>query len=181
MLRTVGEVVNINHGNWRLPENGEVSTYNPEGEEEEANDGEALGDEPGPSRLKVECQVGAGPDVFHVYYYERDRRLAGYESRSTWPCKVGFSTGAFDARILGQGVATAHHSPPVVGLVIRTECGRSIEKAIHHALRMAGRAVPDSPGTEWFETAPDTVRRWFEEYQRSLRLLEQTAGHLGRL
>lgn len=172
LLRETGEVVNVNHGNWRLSGNGELGVRVAGNNEERFVSEEASHDGDLKSfRLMVEREVGTGSEAVYVYYYERDKRLAGYENRSTWPCKIGFSAGKWQERILGQGVATAHHSLPVVGLIIRTADGRALEKAAHQAPRLAGRAIPASPGTEWFETTPDAVQRWFQEYQRSLRLL----------
>ena len=172
ILQTTGEVVSVSHGYWRLATQGEIVPVVTDDELEAGEDDEDT--DPEPLKLKVECEIGTGPHVVYVYYQETDKRLAKYENRPTWPCKVGFTTGSVEARIIGQGSATAMHSLPVIGLLIRTDNGSRTEKVIHDALRLAGRALPNSPqatGTEWFNTTPDAVRQWFESYQSSLRLL----------
>ena len=171
MLQAAGEVVNVNHGIWRLPGPGELPLDGLVDEEDDADETAEAG-EPEVPQLQIECEIGAGAEAVYVYYFERDKRLARYENRSSWPCKIGFSVGAVEKRILGQGVSTAMYSLPTIGLLIRADKGRWIEKAVHDALRLAGRSIPGSLGTEWFDTTPDAVRRWIEEYQRVLRLLD---------
>lgn len=178
-LRAAGEAFNVNHGHWRLPVDGEPAPDTRIGDENAIDgddDGGILEVEAEGARLVVEREIGSGPETVYVYCYERDKRLARYENQPTWPCKIGFSAGDFEGRILGQGVGTAIHSLPNVGLVIRTGNGRLIERAIHDALRLARRAVPQSLGSEWFETTPDAVAQWFEAYVVSLGLLAPAAA-----
>jgi len=64
------------------------------------------------------------------------------------------------------------HSYPIVGLVIHTDHSGLIEKVLHNALRLAGRAVPGSPGTEWFHTTPDAVRAWYLAFIGTLQIVD---------
>lgn len=124
-----------------------------------------------PGLLKPLVEAGSGPQKVYVYFFETDRLLAGYENRSCWPCKIGHTTTSLEARIIGQN-GTAMHSLPIIGLLIHTENSAWLERIIHAALRLADRTISGSRslGTEWFNTTPDAVLAWYEQFLVSLSI-----------
>ena len=110
----------------------------------------------GTAPLKV---MGEGSESVYVYFSASERKLALLEGRSSWPCKVGFTSGAVVGRILEQRPHVTMASFPVVGLVILSDAGRKIERRIHRALRRFGAKMVGALGNEWFETSPEQVEK----------------------
>jgi len=115
--------------------------------------------------------VGEGSESVYVYFNPNDRRLASLEGRGTWECKVGRTEGSVHARLLEQGAKTALSHTPVIALVMRTPDAGALERAVHAALRLADATVDDSPGTEWFMTSPERIKKWHEGFTHSLEIL----------
>lgn len=173
-----GSVVSPRLGWWALPQ----PTSNPNSDlpEDVLNadapplrtpENETMEGEQGPPRLVIQRQIGDGPEAVYVYYHDAHAELAQRDSRSEWECKIGWTIGEPDARIIGQGAMTCFPRPPIIGLVIRTRDGRNLERILHSALTMAGKRVSDNGGTEWFMTSPDVVERWFDAYLKTVELL----------
>lgn len=166
-MREAGQVTPVGHGHYISADSssaaGVVDT-----EADDEGDDEVEENEESDSKIKVLDEIGSGADKVYVYFFERDRELARYRNEDFWPCKIGFTKTDVVSRILGQGAATSMHSYPVVGLIIHTDHCKLIEQMLHNALRLAGRAVPDSPGTEWFRTTPDVVRSWYLAFIQTL-------------
>src|SRR5260370_15488187 len=72
------------------------------------------------ARLVPNEIIGDGDESVYVYYQESDRRLAGLEGRSVWPCKIGFTAGNVSARIFAQFPATGVARLPFAGFVLPT-------------------------------------------------------------
>jgi len=123
-------------------------------------------------KLTVGHRIGEGPECVYVYYHDSDAKLAKLDGQSSWPCKVGYTIGEPDARIIGQGAMTCFHRPPIVGLVIRTHDARSLERVLHSALTYVGRRIDAGAGSEWFNTSPERIERWFQAHLETLALLE---------
>lgn len=123
-------------------------------------------------KLTVERKIGEGPECVYVYYHDSDAKLAKHDGQSAWPCKVGYTVGEPDTRIIGQGAMTCFHRPPIVGLVIRTHDARSLERVLHSALTYAGKRIDAGAGSEWFVTSPKRIERWFQAHLETLPLLE---------
>ncbi len=115
-------------------------------------------------RLRVEKEIGCGPEIVYVYYNRNDRRLAELEKRDYWECKIGMTSGELDTRILGQGVLTAFARLPIVGLSIRTDNSKRLESILHEVLDRYGHKVSDGGGAEWFYTSPDRVEAWYQTH-----------------
>lgn len=111
-----------------------------------------------------EISAGAGGELVYVYFSEAERKLAKHEGRDWWPCKVGFTAGNLTSRILGQGPVTSMARLPVVGLVIRTEDGHSLERTLHLALIDANASIDEGLGAEWFDTSPQRIMDWYSHY-----------------
>jgi T5orf172 domain len=121
--------------------------------------------------LVSERILGSGPEIVYVYFQEAERKLAVFENKTSWPCKVGYTAGTLTNRILSQGIATSMSRLPIVGLEIRTEDGRDLERVLHFALNFAGCWIPDSVGTEWFETSPEKIANWYTQFCEAMKQL----------
>ncbi len=115
--------------------------------------------------------IGTGAESVYVYYNENDERLARLEGRNYWDCKVGFTAGNITARILSQGPHTSMARLPKVGLVIKTDDARGLERTLHYALDDAEARIEESSGNEWFSTSPERVLAWWEAYSKSVEVL----------
>lgn len=120
----------------------------------------------GPARI-----VGSGAESVYVYYNENDERLARLEGRDFWDCKVGFTAGNVTTRILGQGPQTSMARLPKVGLIIKTDDAKGLERTLHFALDDAGARIEEAPGNEWFTTSPERIAAWWEAYSKSVEVL----------
>ena len=160
LLADDGGIENPRVGWWRIVK------------EDQASDSpETNQDEPEPRsepRIAIQREIGNGPESVYVYFHEAHAELARLKGASVWECKVGSTLGDPDARVIGQGALTAFPSPPVIGLVIRSENGRALERAIHNALSLAGQRVERGGGSEWFVTSPDRIERWVLGFWNSL-------------
>lgn len=125
----------------------------------------------------IERQVGSGSESVYLYFNPSDRELAKLKGKDTWPCKIGRCQGDPTIRVLVQGVKTAFSRPPVVGLVMKSLESVYLEKALHASLRLTGAEVPESLGTEWFETSPDRVFAWWTGYLGALDGLRGMSPH----
>jgi T5orf172 domain len=123
------------------------------------------------SRIVINREIGNGPESVYVYYHDAYADQARLNGSSVWECKVGSTVGEPDARVIGQGALTAFPRPPIIGLVIRTEDGRNLERALHSALTLVGRRVEGGGGSEWFMTSPEQIERWVQAFWGSLTLL----------
>ena len=123
--------------------------------------------------LTPEDTEGEGDELVYVYFHEADRKLANHEGRNWWPCKVGFTAGNLTSRILGQGPATSMARLPTVGLVIKSNDGRGLERAIHFALDEAETRIDEALGNEWFETSPQRIMDWYRMHQQAVAFLRR--------
>jgi len=127
--------------------------------------------EPEPeTRVHIEREIGSGPESVYVYYHDAYAELARRKGSPVWECKVGSTFGPPDARVIGQGALTQFPRTPIIGLVIRTENGRGLERALHIALTLAEKRIEGGGGSEWFVTSPDQIERWVCAYWNSLTI-----------
>jgi hypothetical protein len=132
-----------------------------------------------PELIASELTAGDGDEWVYVYFNESERRLAKHEGRSRWPCKVGYAPGSLTSRIWGQGIATSMARLPTVGLVIKTDDGYGLERALHFALDEADARIDEALGDEWFETSPQRILEWYRLHHQSIAALKP--GLAGRL
>ncbi len=121
--------------------------------------------------IVAEETIGEGDELVYVCFHEADRKLAKYEEKNWWPRKVGFTAGNLTTRILSQGPLTSMARPPSVGLVIKTNDGHSLERAIHYALDEANARIAEALGSEWFDTSPHRIKIWYEKYIHAIDIL----------
>ena len=60
---------------------------------------------------------------------------------------------------------------PTVGLVIKTDDGHALERILHYALGEAGASIDDALGSEWFNTSPERISRWYTQHLEAVALL----------
>ena len=95
-----------------------------------------------------------------VYVYTVKRELDNHEQHGIAPMvKVGQTRNHYSARIANQVRQTASMSPHVCVHAYRVRDAQALEAAVHKALKVQGRHVPDAEGIEWFEAPPDHVHR----------------------
>lgn len=123
--------------------------------------------------LVPEETIGEGGELVYVYFNEAERKLAEHEGRNWWPCKVGFTTSSLTARVFGQRPHTAIGRLPVVGLIIQTNEGRALERALHAALKSATSHMDDAVGSEWFETSPRKIKEWYLAHRTAVEALQR--------
>lgn len=123
------------------------------------------------SDIPVEKIIGDGPESVYVYFNKSERKLATIEHRSAWPCKIGRTDGNVIDRIFDQGIKTSFSSYPVVGLVIKSEDSKILERLLHLSLRFSELEPMDSPGSEWFLTSPEIICNWYDSFVSCMELL----------
>lgn len=108
------------------------------------------------SPIRIERQIGQGPQVVYAFSYPEYRRSAKRHGRSTWRIKVGWSDNPdAQARVRAQCGEGAPEWP-VIHLVIRDTDARELEQLLHRTLKRRGKHL-DAPGIEWFDTSPDEL------------------------
>jgi len=155
-----------------LPENSTAVPEAGDGGEEESVIENLPPSEPAAARLKIDREIGEGPECVYVYFHDVYLERARLKAKSAWECKVGWTVGDPDVRIMGQGALTCFPRYPVIGLVIRTYDGRNLERLLHAALSYAGARLNESAGTEWFLTSPDLIEQWFLQFKETLKVLK---------
>jgi Meiotically up-regulated gene 113 len=123
--------------------------------------------------IVAEETVGSGDELVYVYFSDADRKVAKYEHRDWWPCKVGYTAGNLTSRILAQGPLTSMARLPIVGLVIRTDDGHALERALHYALDESGARIAEALGSEWFDTSSTRIKAWHEKYLHAVDVLRR--------
>ena len=178
-LKTDGFASNPGHGYWKWNDNTSATPI-----EEIGKDAESILLEPNvdiqdssESAIRIDREIGTGPESVYLYFNPNDRRLAELEGRDVWECKIGRTSGA-DAvlRIMHQGTRTALSRLPSIGLVVHTEDSMTLEKALHASLRMVEAEVPDSPGIEWFVTSSEKIEAWYTSFLETIEHLRSVGS-----
>ncbi len=164
-LKKKGLVQSVHYAHWqigKMPESlgesssklpGHVNTNPVETPIANPNDTDPIA----PGELSGVVMLGSGSGAVYVYYYPRDKKLAESERKSVWECKVGMTESDVGNRVRSQRT-TAIYEEPEIGLEIRTDNPRCLEKAIHAILELKGRKIDTSgKGNEWFLTSPNEV------------------------
>ena len=164
-LKKRGLAQNAHYAHWQIGKMPESSGESPQKTPERVNDKTDESPVANPddtvSIASVESSsvmtLGSGSGVVYVYYYPRDKKFAESEGKSVWECKVGMTESDVDTRIKAQRT-TAIYEEPEIGLEIRTDNPRCLERAIHAILELKGRKIDtDGGGNEWFFTSPNEV------------------------
>jgi T5orf172 domain len=172
LLLAEGRINSPRTGWYEVPENSTAVAEDSDPQEELSSTDELSPIEPATSKLKIEREIGEGPESVYVYFHDVYFELSQRKGMSTWECKVGRTVGDPDARIMGQGALTCFPRCPVIGLVIRTHDGRNLERLLQAALSYAGARINNGAGSEWFLTSPDLVEQWFLQFKGTLKILK---------
>jgi hypothetical protein len=149
----------------------EIDDDNDEGDDDEGDESLEVMEVDTAAGIKIERMIGEGAESVYVYYHDVYAEIAKRDGLAVWECKVGSTTSAVDNRIIGQGALTCFPRPPIIGLVIRTDNARSLERLLHSALTLAGKRITAGGGSEWFLTSPDHLERWHEAYLGTISIL----------
>lgn len=164
-LKKRGFAQNVHYGHWRIGKTSNDSDESLQKLQERVNDKPVESPVANPDKTdpitSVESSgvmtLGSGSGAVYVYYYPRDKKFAVSAGKSVWECKVGMTESHVDTRIKAQRT-TAIYEDPEIGLEIRTDNPRCLEKAIHAILELKGRKLDTSGGgNEWFFTSPNEV------------------------
>ena len=92
--------------------------------------------------------LGSGENAVYLSYYPAYRRLAEYEDKDFWACRIDKT---------GSQVPTAMPEPPEIRLIFKTDNSENLEQTLHNVLKFRGRHITDAPGGNWFMTSPGEV------------------------
>ncbi len=120
--------------------------------------------------------VGDGAETVYLYFQHAERQVAQHEGQDCWPCKIGFTTQILTNRILQQCTPQSSSVLPIVGLAIKTDDARALERITHLSLEAAGIKMTDRAGGEWFKTTPEQVADWYEAYTNTVAALRKEAA-----
>lgn len=141
---------NISFGNWRIQFNNKPVIDEDENEDEVEAADEVI------NNLKNHRTFGVGSFAIYCYYFNSYKELANLEGKDSWPCKIGRTDRDPLIRVLSQA-STALPEEPTIDFVVRTNNSSVLETAIHSALKLRGKHIKESPGSEWFITSPEEV------------------------
>ena len=120
------------------------------------------------SGLEAERIIGSGNGSVYLYYYPQYQEMAESKGEQVWACKIGKTIHSeADGRIRAQ--ATGLPESPMIGLHIKTDKEKKIERIIHDILKVRGKHIADAPGREWFVTSPSEVEEIYNSIGESSR------------
>jgi hypothetical protein len=119
-------------------------------------------------------QIGSGSGSLYLYFNGNDRKLAEYEQRNVWECKVGHTSGDVWSRLRDQGIRASQSQLPTLGLIIKTDDPAELEGILHRCLRLADCSVPNA-AVEWFFTSPERVEAWYMEFVKAIAAINPSA------
>lgn len=111
--------------------------------------------------ISADETIGAGSSSVYVYYYEVYKNYALTKDMNVWQCKIGRTDVDPLSRIFGQA-GTCYPEYPHVALIIRCSDSGLLEKTLHDILQLQGKWLKSAPGTEWYMTNPQEIRRLYE-------------------
>ena len=138
-------IVNCGYGVWRLNyEKHEI-------EIEEVSKTEEI-------KYCVDETIGVGKFSIYVYYYDIYKRYAVEKKEEYFPCKIGRTDRDPIQRVLGQ-CGTCYPELPHIALIINCGDSAKLESAINSILKYQNKWIQDAPGSEWFMTNPEEIKK----------------------
>ena len=139
-----------------------------------AEEVEAPGSIPNPNKnmnlnsVNSERTIGSGKSSVYLYYDQQKRESVESKGENVWECKIGRTVQELHTRIYQQ-TGTPPAERLKIGLHIKTDKERKIERIIHDILKVRGKHITDAPGTEWFMTSPSEVEEIYNFIGESFR------------
>ncbi len=106
--------------------------------------------------------IGTGDYSIYVYYYDIYKKYAEEKKEVYFPCKIGRTDRDPIQRVLGQ-CGTCYPEMPHISLIINWEDSARLETAIHSILKYQDKWLEEAPGTEWFMTNPEEIKKIYKE------------------
>ncbi len=120
---------------------------------------------PNPSKnmnLNVEETIGSGRNSVYLYYDQQKRDSAESKDESVWECKIGMTIQELYIRIYQQTGTAVLAERLKIGLHIKTDNPKKIERIIHDILKVRSKHIEEALGTEWFLTSPSEVKEIYK-------------------
>ena len=102
--------------------------------------------------------LGKGKSSIYVYYYPTYWRLAEYEGKELWACKI--------SRVKPQ-VRTEIPEPPEIKFFFKTDDPENLEQTLHNILKFRGKHIADA-GKEWFMTSPNEIEEIYKNIMENV-------------
>lgn len=118
--------------------------------------------------MKVEKIIGEGSESVYAYHFPRD------VSDTTWPIKIGRTTGDPEQRIRQQQASMQEE--PVIGLICRTSNSFWLEKELHVTF---DNQRLETFGVEWFRTNYEAIEHACRVQPRTGPKMIRSARQLG--
>ena len=112
--------------------------------------------------LNPEKTIGTGRNSVYLYYDQQKRERAESKGEKVWDCKIGRTEQELHTRIYQQAGTAITAERFKLGLHIKTDKEKKIERIIHDILKVRGKHIADAPGREWFVTSPSEVEEIYE-------------------
>ena len=115
------------------------------------------------AHIEIEKTISQGKECVYVYLNPNDRKLATYEGRPDFECKIGLSRKKDPKERVLEQIGTAMSRFPVVGLAIECEDSKETENKIHKVLELAKCHYVERCGEEWFMASPAIIEHIWQE------------------
>ena len=114
------------------------------------------------SDLEPEKTIGSGRNSVYCYYDQQKRETAESKGEKIWACNIGETIRELHTRINEQADTVLPAEKLKVGLHIKTDKHKKIERIIHDILKVRGKHIAEAPRTDWFLTSPSEVAEIYE-------------------
>jgi len=119
--------------------------------------------------LNPEKTIGIGRNSVYCYYDQQERESAESKGEKIWACNIGETIRELHTRIHEQADTVLPAEKLKVGLHIKTDKHKEIERIIHDVLKVRGKHIPESPRTDWFLTSPSEVEEIYNSIGENSR------------
>jgi len=109
------------------------------------------------AHLEIEKEISQGKECIYVYLNPNDRKLASFEGRPDFECKIGYSKKKDTKERVLEQIGTAMSRFPVIGLAIECDDAKDTEGKIHKVLELAKCHYNERCGEEWFMASPAII------------------------
>ena len=107
--------------------------------------------------LNPEKIIGSGRNSVYCYYDQQERERAESKGEKIWECNIGETIRELHTRINEQADTVLPAETLKVGLHIKTDKHKKIERIIHDVLKVRGKHIVETSRTDWFLTSPSEV------------------------